>query len=73
MYQSLDILVSVQKSAPLVLTRNWGAKSHEGNGVDTILEVNEAAEMAGNVTNDRGAQTHRGDGYHEGGITIGNG
>ena len=54
-------------------TRHASSQSHEGNGVDTILEVNEAAEMAGNVTNDRGAQTHRGDGYHEGGITIGNG
>ena len=53
-------------------TRNWGAQSHEGNGVDTILEVNEAAEMAGHVTDDSGTQTHRGDGYHEGGIAVGN-
>ena len=54
-------------------TRNWGAQSHKGNGVDTILEVNEASEMAGNVTNDSRTQTHRGDGDHEGGITIENG
>ena len=54
-------------------TRNWGAQSHEGNGIDTILEVNEASEMAGNVTDDSGTQTHRGDGDHEGGITIENG
>ena len=53
-------------------TRNWGAQSHKGNGVDTILEVNEAAEMAGNVTNDSRTQAHRGDGAHEGGIAIEN-
>ena len=53
-------------------TRNWGAQSHEGNGVDAVLEVNEAAEMAGNVSDDGGAEPDSSDGDHEGGIAVGN-
>ena len=54
------------------LTRYAGAEGHEGDGVDAVLEVNEAAEMAGHVSDDSGTHAHSSDGDHEGGITIGN-
>ena len=54
------------------LTRYASSEGHKGDGVDAVLEVNEAAEMAGHVSDDSGTHAHRGDGDHEGGITIGN-
>ena len=54
------------------LTRYASSEGHKGDGVDAVLEVNEAAEMAGHVSDDSGTYAHRGNGDHEGGITIGN-
>ena len=60
-------------AAPAVyLTRYAGAEGHEGDGVDAVLEVNEAPEMAGNVSDDGCAEPDSGDGDHEGGISVGN-
>ena len=36
-------------------TRNRSSKSNKGDGIDTILEVDEAAEMAGDITDDGSA------------------
>ena len=55
-----------------ILTRHGGSQGDEGDGVDAVLEVNEAAEMAGNVSDDSGTHAHSSDGDHEGGISISN-
>ena len=44
-----------------MITRHAGAKSHKGNCVDTILEVDEAAEMAGDISDDCGVATNEED------------
>ena len=36
-------------------TRDAGAKSNKSNGINAVFEVDEAAEMAGNITNDSSA------------------
>ena len=54
------------------LTRYASSEGHKGDGVDAVLEVNEASEMAGHVSDDSGTHAHRGNGDHEGGISISN-
>jgi len=39
-----------------LLTRNWCAKRHKSDRIDTIFEINKAAKMASNVTNNGGAK-----------------
>ena len=53
-----------------ILTRHGGSKSDKGNGVDTILEVNEATEMSSNVSNDGSTDTDSGDGDDKGGVSV---
>ena len=38
--------------------------------MDTVFEIDEAAEMSSNVSNDSGTETNGGDGDDEGGISI---
>ena len=56
-----------------ILTRYGGSQSNEGNGVDTILEVDEATKMSGNVSDDSSTQTDGSDGNNECGITLSDG
>ena len=49
-------------------TGHRGAESDKGDGVDTVLEVDEAAEVSGHVTDDGSAHANSGDGHHEGGV-----
>ena len=43
-------------------TRYAGAESDEGNSIDTIFKVDEAAKMASNVTNNCSTQANKCDG-----------
>ena len=54
-------------------TRNAGSQSNEGDRVDAVLEVDEAAEMAGNVADHGGAGADHEDGNDKGGVAIVNG
>ena len=58
---------------PFVLTRDRGAKSHEGDGIHTIFEVNEASQVTGDVTNDCSTHPNCQDRDDKGWITISNG
>ena len=54
-------------------TGNAGSESDEGDRVDSVLEVYEAAQVAGNVSDHRGASSDSEDGNDKGGIPIVNG
>ena len=56
----------------VVNTGYRSAESHKGNGVDGVLEEDEAAQMASDVTNDSGTKTNHGNRNHEAGISVGN-
>ena len=43
-------------------TRYTSAESDEGNSIDTIFKVDEAAEMASNITNNCSTQANKCDG-----------
>ena len=47
-----------------------GAKSHKGNGVDAVLQVNEAAKMTSHITDDSCASTDGTDGDHKGRVSV---
>ena len=47
-----------------------GAKRHKGNGVDAVLQVNEAAKMTSHITDDSCASTDGTDGYNEGRVSV---
>ena len=55
-----------------ILTRHGGSQGDEGDGVDAVLEIDEATEMSSNVSDDSGTETNGGDGDDEGGISVGN-
>ena len=46
------------------------SKRHKSNGVDGVLEENEASEMPGNITNDGSIQTNHEDGSNKGWIPV---
>jgi len=50
--------------------RHRGSQSDEGDGVDAILEIDEATEMTGDVSNDGGTDTNGSDGDDEGGVSV---
>ncbi len=54
------------------LTRYASSKGNKTDGVDTILEVNEAAEMASNVANDGSDHPDGGNGNDECGVSVEN-
>ena len=47
-------------------TRYARAQRHEGNGVDRVLEEDEAAEVAGDIADERRDEGDHGDGQDEG-------
>ena len=53
-----------------ILTRYGGSQSDEGNGVDAILEVDEASKMSSHVSDDGSTQTDGSNGNNECGITL---
>ena len=53
-------------------TRHAGSQGNKCNGIDSIFEVDKAAKMAGDISNDSGANADTSDGYHKSGVTIGN-
>ena len=54
-------------------TGNAGSKSDEGNRVHSVLEVDEAAKMSGDISDDGGAGADHEDGNDKGGVSIVNG
>ena len=54
-------------------TGNAGSKSDKGNRVHSVLEVDEAAEMSSDISNDGGAGTDHEDGNDKGGVPIAKG
>ena len=56
----------------VVNTGYRSAESHKGNGVDGVLEEDEAAQMASDVTNDSSTKPNHGNRNHEAGISVGN-
>ena len=55
-----------------ILTRYASSKGNKTDGVDTILEVNEAAEMAGNVSDNGSDSSNGGNGNDECGVSVEN-
>ena len=53
-------------------TGHRGSQSDKGNSIDGVLKVDEATEMAGNVTNDGGTDTDHGNRDDEARVTVGN-
>ena len=51
-------------------TRHAGPKSHERNRVDSVLEVDEAAQMAGDIADDSGAGSDEADGNDKGRVSV---
>lgn len=60
-------------SMHILRTGNAGSQSDEGNRVHSVLEVDEAAEMSGDISDDGGAAADRKDGNDKGGVPIVNG
>ena len=63
---------SISSWEQCILTRYASSKGNETDGVDTILEVNEAAEMAGNVSDNGSDQTDGGNGNDECRVSVHN-
>ena len=53
-------------------TRYAGAEGDEGNSIDTIFKVDEAAEMAGNITDNCRAQANKCDGDDKSWVSVEN-
>ena len=51
-------------------TGDGSAERHEGDRVHSVLEENEAAEMASNVADDGRAHADHGDGDHEARVAV---
>ena len=60
-------------SSCFILSGNWGAQGDKADGIDTILEVNEAAQMAGDISDHGSDQSDGGNGNDEGGVSVENG
>ena len=56
-----------------ILTGNWGAQSHKADGIDTVLEIDEAAKMAGDVSDNGSDNTDGSNGNDECGVSVENG
>ena len=54
-------------------TGNTGSERDEGNRVHSVLEVDEAAKMSGDIADDGGAGADRKDGNDKGGVAIAKG
>ena len=53
-------------------TRHAGSKGNKCNGIDAVFEVDKAAKMAGDISDDCRANTDAGDGNHKSGVAFGN-
>ena len=53
-------------------TRDTSSQCHEGNSIDRILQVDEAAQMTGDITNNSSTDSNHGDGNDEAGVAIRN-
>ena len=51
-------------------TRHAGSQGNKCNGIDSIFEVDEAAKVAGNISNDSSAGTDEGDRNDKSEISI---
>ena len=51
-------------------TRHAGSKSHKGNCIDTVFQIDKTAEMTSNVSNQGGVTTNGQDTDHKGWISI---
>ena len=51
-------------------TGNTGSERDKGNRVHSVLEVDEAAKMSGDIADDGGAGADREDGNDKGGVAI---
>ena len=54
-------------------TGNAGSERDEGNRVHSVLEVDEAAKVSGDISDDGGAGADHEDGNDKGGVAIVNG
>ena len=54
-----------QEEKKSICTRNRCAQSNKSDSIDGIFEVNEASEMASNITNDSGTDTDHSNGDNE--------
>ena len=53
-------------------TRYAGAEGDEGNSIDTIFKVDEAAEMASDITNNCSTQSNKCDGDDKSWVSVEN-
>ena len=48
-----------------MFTRHWGSEGYKCNSINRVLQEDEAAEMAGNISDQSGTATNHGNGDHE--------
>ncbi len=53
-------------------TRYASAERHEGDGIDRVLKVDEAAQVTGHIADDGGTDADHADGDHEARVAVGN-
>ena len=63
---------SISSWEQCVLTRYASSKGYETDGVDTILEVNEAAQVASDISDHGSDNSDGGNRNDEGGVSVSN-
>mgnify|MGYP007015609546 CR=1 FL=1 len=66
----LDFFVGVELG--WFYTRNRGSEGDESNSVDGILQVDEAAQVTGDITDNSGTGTNEDQRNNEAGVSIAN-
>ena len=51
-----------------MFTRHWGSEGYKCNSINRVLQEDEAAEMAGNISDQGGTGTNHGNGDDEGNV-----
>ena len=57
---------------PMLQTRNTSSQCYKGNGIDGVLQEDEAAQVTCHITNDSSTDADHGDGNDEAEVAIGN-
>ena len=53
-----------------MFTRHWGSEGYKRDSINRVLQEDEAAEMAGNISNHSGTATNHGNGDDEGRVAT---
>ena len=67
----LGFYLSFKLVSETLATRHAGSKGNKCNGINAVFEVDEAAKVAGDISNDSSAGTDHEDWNNKSGIPIG--